>query len=362
MENIAVQQLDTASASSIDSALEDIFLVPYETLTICRPLGPYGRMLSLTPSVRSAPSPEFLFRLLTPHASHQSVVRKAAGDQFKNLENLIRGRHQSSATTRQVLAARLQCSLDFVAELDGSAPDGPLMPGLQQLVQLFEGIPSWLSEMVLSVNIPCPSCGANVIEDVDAWWKTHAPTIGEPEYRFVERLLRAVMGARLCELIAHHFATGAHPPSLRNLSGLTNPRRHAIGHWLTEIMSQLNLTSLSQLSAHMQLKGYDQNAYTHGRLRKWSAGLEAMPLTEGLNVARSIGTPPWNERRLCAARTFALVTEFIMASTGADDRVCAQTLLDARLKVLETNTDLVVRHLAVKWSNAATKSGQTATR
>lgn len=352
MENIAVDHQVSSDASATDTTFEEMFIVPYEPLAICRPIGPYGQMLSLTPGVRSVPSPELLYRLLTRHASHQALLRKATGDQFKNLENLIRGRHKSSATTRSVLAERLQCSLDFVAELDGSAPDGPLLPALQQVVQLFEGIPSWLAGTVLGVSIPCPCCGANLLDDVDAWWRKHAPTIGESEYRFIERLLRALIGASICELFANHFAGGS-PLSLGNLSALTNPKKHPIGNWLSEILAQLKLESLPKLSAHMQLQGHDQNAYAHGRLRKWSTGQDAMPLADGLNIARSVGLPPGNERRLCAARTLALATELVMASVAdieTSNRLNAQTILDARISALAANTELVFRRVTSKLS------------
>lgn len=352
MENIAVGKPAPLDKSPGDASLEDMFIVPYEPIAICRPLGPYGRMLSLAPGVRSAPSPEFLYRLLTSHASHQALLRTATGDQFKNLENLIRGRHQSSATTRSVLAERLRVNLDFIAELDGSAPSGPLLPALQQLAQLFEGIPSWLARTVLSVDVPCPCCGANLLNDVDAWWARHAPSIAAPEYRFVERLLRSLIGACLCERLAHHLS-GAQPPSLVNLSSLADPKRHPIGNWLAEILGQLNFQSLSQLSTHMQLKGYDENAYAYGRLRKWSAGQDAMPFAEGQNIAQSIGTPPGNERRLSAARAIALITEFIMASTSDAEisiRPRAQAVLEARLRALTVNTDLVCSRIADKLS------------
>lgn len=363
MENIVFEQSQPSDTSAADAALEEMFIVPYGSVTIIRPLGPYGRMLSLSPGVRSAPNADFLYRLLTNHSSHQALLRTATGDQFKNLENLIRGRHQVSATTRSVLAQRLQCGLDFIAELDGSAPNGPLVPGLQQLVQLFEGIPSWLAGTILSVNVPCPCCGANMVNDVDVWWQRHAPSLGQAEYRFVERLLRALIGASLCELLAHHL-TGARPPSLGNLSSLANPDRHPIGNWLAEILEQMSFQSMSQLTAHMQLKGHDENAYAHGRLRKWSAGLDVMPFAEGQSIARSSGTPPGNERRLCAARTIALATDFIMASASGDDlstRSKAQTVLDGRLRALGVNTELVCRRITGKLSitPAATPSSGT---
>ena len=352
MENTAVEPSDTAAAD--DRTLEDLFIVPFDALTICRSIGPYGRLLGLIPGVCTTPSPDFLTRLLTPHPSHQAVLRKVSGDQFKNLENLIRGRHRVSTTTRATLAGRLKCAPDFLDELTGSAPDGPLMPGLQQLVQLFEGVPSWLAGSVLSVEIACPCCGHNVLHDVDLWWHRHAPRIGQPEYRFVERMLRALVGASICELIAHHLAN-ASAPALGDLASLTNPDRHPIGNWLSEMLTQLNLESLSQLSMHMQLQGFGQNDYTHGRLRKWSSGQEAMPVADGANIAKIAGAQTSNERRLIAARTLAVATDLIMASTAdaeMSNRFHAQPVLDGRLRALSMNTDLVFRHIQRRFAKA----------
>lgn len=134
----------------------ELLLPPFPVAAVLRPLGPYGRMLDLEPMVPMAPNPEFLVRLLTGRASHQACIRHEAGPQYKNLENLIRGRHKVSPTTKQLLADTLGISIDDVEKLDGSAPEGPLIPGILAVFQIFEGLPMRVTAGVLDRDVPCP--------------------------------------------------------------------------------------------------------------------------------------------------------------------------------------------------------------
>ena len=122
-------------------------LTPFQPVEVLRALGPYCRILGLETAVPKAPDPEFIVWLLTGHASHQAGIRHEAGNQYKNLENLIRGRHKASATTKLVLANTLGLSLEDLERLDCSAPDGPLIPEILVMFRIVEALPKrWRRE------------------------------------------------------------------------------------------------------------------------------------------------------------------------------------------------------------------------
>lgn len=270
-------------------------------------------MLDLKPFEPHVPDPEFLVRLLTGQASHQAIVRARAGKHFKNLENLVRGRHQVTATSRTLLANDLHLSTDELDELDGANPDGPLMPELLGFFQVIENFGRSVLEVALSKHVACHCCGSNLIADVQAWWQREAPGLGEAEYRFIERLIVALQG--YSALIR---AFSVDDESADMMISLANPERHPIGNWLAKIQVALRCNSLSELAVHMQLQetAPHENAqcevFSHARLKKWSSGQDVMPFkaAEALLVA----SKKTNKAPFIMARTLALATEFLSAA------------------------------------------------
>lgn len=313
---------------------------PFPPVEVVRSLGPYGRMLELEPGCPKAPDPEFLVRLLTDLASHQAGIRKAAGANYKNLENLIRGRHKVSNTTKTLLAASLGIPVELLDSLENSAPSGPLVPIVLSLFQIVEGLPMRVTSGVLDHKVPCPCCGHNLLDDISHWWSKHAPGLGQAEYRFVERLLNAVLGAGLIERFIANL-TNRKTLDLDRLGGLANPSRHPIGNWLFEAQGILSCQSLAELAREMQLRGGVGATFSHGRLKKWSSGQDVMPLEAGEAIAEACGQKSNGMRRLIAARAISLVTEFVAAalpeSSTLAGRSAAQQLVHSRLEQLGQN-------------------------
>lgn len=342
MENHSVIE-KTSKKRLFDIDTSKLPLNPFHRIEILRSLGPYGRMLGLEPGIPKAPDSEFLVRLLTGHASHQASIRHEAGSQYKNLENLIRGRHKLSATTKQVLAITLGLSMENLETLEGSAPDGPLIPEILVLLQIIEALPMSITSGLLKTDVPCPCCGANVLDDVDVWWKKHASGMGQAEYHFAERLLQALLGAGLIERFVASLQKRT-DLSLDRLEDLVNPSRHPVGNWLSEAQDAIPCDSLAGLATAMQLRGGVGNTFSHSRLKKWSSGLDVMPLEAGQAIANACGQAKSGMRRLIAARTIALVTDFVTASlpygTGAGDRKTGQSVVQARLEQLIDNLQI----------------------
>lgn len=352
MENL----LPTPSAANkhiSDMTVGEFLTPPFQPVEVLRALGPYGRMLRLEPTISMAPDPEFLVRLLTGHASHQAYIRHEAGSLYKNLENLARGTHKVSRTTMQVLASRLGLPMEYLEKLAGSALDGPLMPDILTLFQMVEGFPMRATSGVLNRVVSCPCCGENLLDDVDAWWSKKAPGMGQEEYHFAERLLNAVLGASLIERVIA-LTKERVELSLDRLDALANPLRHPIGNWLWEAQNSMCRDSLAELAAVMQLRGGIGATFLHGRLKKWSAGQDVMPLEAGEAIAEAYGQPKRGLRRLIAARVIALVTDFVAASWPTATHVVgrkgagAQEVVHARLVQLSNNLQIATAAIAGK--------------
>jgi len=339
MENLPTTQ-DAANKPFSDMTIGELLITPFQPVEVLRALGPYGRMLNLEPTISKAPDPEFLVRLLTGHASHQACIRRESGNQYKNLENLIRGKHKVSLTTKLVLASTLGLSMEDLEKLDGSAPDGPLIPGILAMFQIVEGLPMLVTSAFLDREVTCPCCGKNLLDDVDAWWSKQAPGMRRAEYHFAERLLNAILGAGLIERFVALFQERAEQ-SLDGVGVLAHPLRHPIGNWLSEAQVAMSCDSLAELAAAMQLQGDVGPLFSHARMKKWSAGQDVMPLEVGTAIAEACGQTKSGMRRLIAARAIALVTDFVNASlpetTHAVGRRGAQEIVYTRLVQLGDN-------------------------
>ena len=330
------------------------FLTPlFPQVEVLRVLGPYGRMLRLEPAISMAPDPEFLVRLFTGHASHQAYIRHEAGSLYKNLENLARGRHKVSRTTMQALASRLGLTMEYLEKLAGSALDGPLIPDILTLFQMVEGFPMRVASGALNRVVSCPCCGENLLDDVDAWWSKKAPGMGQAEYHFAERLLNAVFGASLIERIIA-LTKERFELSLDRLDALANPLRHPIGNWLWEAQASMSCNSLAELATAMQLRGGVGATFSHSRLKKWSAGQDVIPLEAGEAIAEACGQAKSGMKRLIAARSIALVTDFVAASWPTVPHVAgrkgegAQEAVHARLVQLGNNLQMAISAMAGK--------------
>lgn len=340
MENPPTPILQTKPEKTVGELVQ----VPFWPVTVLRPLGPYGHMLDLEPGVPTSPDPEFLVRLVTGHQSHQAQLRHEAGAQFKNLENLVRGKHKSSPTTKAMLASKLGVPIDFIDKIDGCAPEGPLLPDLMTLFRMMEVIPTFVASAIFGIHVPCECCGANLIEDKDHWWSKAAPGIGVAELRFAERLLSAILGASLIESFLGQTQTPAEN-HLKYLANLSIPSKHPIGHWLTEAQTALGRDSLADLTTELQLRKETAPHFSYARMKKWSAGQDVMPVAAGEMIADACGKEHAKtlKLRLTAARAIAMVIDFVAATLPSDaGQRAARAIVAQRFDELGRNLWVVV--------------------
>lgn len=329
-----------ASLSHIESLAGT--LVPFEPVTLQRPMRAFSKVLGLTPGVAAPPDPEFLTYLLTGRPSHTAILRNALGNHFKSFENHLRRRHETSATTLKALSQAIDVPLEELGSWAHGQQDGPLLPGLQKWFQVLEGIPLQLATSALSANVPCPQCGHNVLEDIDAWWTKQALVLAAPEYRFVERVLRAAEGG-MTILALLNVLTGSLQPE-EKLSQFAHPRRHPMGHWLNAVQQACGCKSLSDLSVRMELTG--GRDWSPARMKKWSSGQDFIPTEAVEAIAAATGRAKYFDLLHVMARTLTFALEFIVASAQGDVppvRKQALQVVHDRLVRLEENIAIGTR-------------------
>lgn len=303
-------------AGNPDAAPDHLPSPAFAPLVLQRPIGPHGKPLRLVPGVPAVPDVEFIFFLVVGYKGHQAYLRQMAGPQFKNFENHIRGHHKLSATTRKTVADKLGMPVEFVDRLCHGRADGPLLP---QLLWVFHGIERFTEQVTssaLEVEVACPCCGHDVLDDLDAWWASQSLQLGKDEYGFVERVLRAVLGARL--LAAFFAPADAEAGDVEPVVDWAEPERHPMGNWFSHVLSRTGCHNLVELSVKLQLRqgATEQDAITHRRLKAWSSGSAPIPPAAVTAIEELAGVPGYG---LMAARSFALLGDFI-AATAIGDR------------------------------------------
>lgn len=350
MENLTPPPMVTASAPLV--AVGDL-VVPFDPVTIRRPLPTqtFASMLGLVPGITAAPDSEFIARLLTGRRSTDALVRRQVGGLYKNLENMLRGRHRVSDTTKTLLADALGIGCEVLERFVHGREDGPVMPQLADLFLLAENVPTRQMAFLLDVEVLCQCCGENMLDDQDTFWSRSDLALGQDEYRFVERLLNALFGA-------YRFLgwlRGTQIPSLQDLAATPG---YPIGNWLEELAGDRGAANLGEFATQLQLIS-DLPDFSHARLRKWSCGADQIP-PEKLEVLLAASSDPTLfHLRFIAARTIALLREFLSAASRLSDAPSspdAQRVLHKRLGRIAERFD-IARHVERKRQASLERAG-----
>lgn len=315
--------------------------VGFDPVTLQRPMRLFKGALSPTRTfdVPFEPDIDFLVRLVTDYRSHQALIRKSAGNQFKNLENLLRQRNQSSKGTIELISRAIEVKPEEIQAWAHGDEDGPLLPQLLQMFALLESVPSQFTAQALDIEVPCPCCKANILGDRDIFWHSQSILFEPPEFRFAERLLMAVIGANALFMLWIRLTDEANEVDWPHLYDLARPNHHPIGNWLAEIQVALGANSLSDLAEKMQLMGTPECNVPYERLKKWSSGMDLMPI----NVAKALCTEAGSHNKYWVsfflARAIAFVIDFLVAATTEDapKRVDVQSIVHHRLMGLGDN-------------------------
>lgn len=305
-----------------------------------------------------APSADFLVRLTSDAPTHQAWLRQALGSNYKNFENLLKGKGERSATTMALIETSLPGLNGVLDEgKEDRDPAGPFLPELLQAVQLIEGIPFKLFQALMAHELNCPHCGANILHDADIWWSQQAIRWGEGEYRFAERLITVLLSATVIRQLAV-MAKASDEYLLENVESLADPSKHPVGHWIRRVMQAHEVKTYAELAGELP---FDRKAkaITDQRLRKWASGrADLISLAAGHQLTAGLTQKPDLDNQLIAARVIAFAVDFLCAAApeGEPDRSSVQAIVHQRLGRLRVNAMLAIRGASTEKASIGAQS------
>ena len=292
------------------------------------------------------PEPDFLIRLVTDYRGHQHMVRAVTGPYYRDFDNFIRGRHHTAPHIRRLISAQTGIPEQTLTELVHGQSEGPLLPFILDAFAWIERIPQLLVTLFVAEPVPCKCCGANLLDDQDHFWSEQPFRLHPDEYRFVDRLLNMLVGIGAIVIFCSSESAEDEPFNWDGLVRLSSPGRHPIGNWLAGVQHVLKLGKLIELAEWMQLSRNRPLDVPYGRLKKWSAGEDLMPMS----VMRALAQAAKNRGHLLLtahlARGIAFVVDVVVASVPgeAPTRKAAQECVDARLNRLIENVQIALKH------------------
>lgn len=315
----------------------------FEPITLYRPMRVFGKAIAPSASIGKpfAPEADFLVRLITDYRGHQDMLRSETDVDFKNFENMMRGRHQLSPKSLSSLAERFGVGPDELTSWIHGNEHGALAPNLLGIFSLLETVPSAIVSQVLGTPILCKCCGANMLDDRDAFWRRQLVSYAAPEYEFAERLLRATVGAA-CMFAAVAGVLGKHF-QWDDVSSLAHPSKYPISHWLKLMQPHYDVSSLIDLSAKMQLMPATECQVSYGLLKKWSSGSELMPVTVANALTNNTDEPIRLALYFTLARTICFIVDFLCsAALEKPTRVQVQEIVHCRINGLIANMRMAI--------------------
>lgn len=342
MENLPGIGIDLGSmtiGALREMPLAELLIVPFAPLTLKRPLKLFGSALGLVPGVAAVPDPDFIVILLDG-AAHQRSLRALVGQQFKNLEHVLRGLHKPSPTTSRQVQAALGLDAAALQALVHGNKTGHLMPQYVAMFQLMEGLFFHLFKLLSSSVVSCAHCNANMLDDTAAWWRDAPVDLAPDAYGFVERLLKAVVGG---DVLLGLFNSPSRPaPGV--LDQLCSPDIHPIGQWMEQVRRQRKLASLWQLAMLGPMAQAGQDGIGEQRFAKWKSGQDLLPMDTARLMIKGIDHESKLKHGLMAARVFALAVDVVRATAqAAPTRAVAQMVVAQRFAKLKDNLRLSLR-------------------
>lgn len=310
----------------------------FAPITLYRPLQVFKTSFAPSKSIGTSflPDHDFLVRIVTDYRSHQAMLRTEANDNYKNLENLLRGRHQLSDKTMSSLSVRLNVAPEELVTWVHGQEDGPLAPKLLELFALLETIPGAVSSQALATAVLCKCCGGNMLDDRNVFWESQPVSYDSPEYEFAERLLRATVGSvsiikSIAGIIGETF-------SWDELCSLAHPAKYPTSHWFELVQTHYHVSSLAELSVKMQLMSASECRVPYERLKKWSSGQDLMPVAVAKALTKGTSEPNRLWIRFMLARTITFIIDFLCsAASTKPTRLEVQEIVYCRIRALVQN-------------------------
>lgn len=326
--------------------LTDTLVIPFEPITLRREMRLYQNVFEFTPKLPDVPKPEFLYQLLSGEKSYKAYVRSKIGESnLKNFENFIRGKNRLKDETIKRLADKLGIEPEALNLFVNKDEKTPLFGIVLNLFGILEAIPLKAYSYVNSMEVFCPCCKNNMMDDMAVWWDNNCLDIGLPEKAFVERILNAVFGSFLILTVVRGFMNQK-SRSTDWFIELANPSVHPTGNWLNIVKQSFHCNDLIELEKKLALGGIANGEITVRRLRDWSSGRDMMQVKYAMMIVDSIQDNRELKLQLIVARTYGFLTDFICAAREDDryERISAQKLIYDRMEVLRKKLTLFQKH------------------
>lgn len=338
-----------------EQTLQQLFVRPYGSLTIQRPIKHFAKAIGLVPRVPGEPNSDTLAKIYTNHRSHEAMVRSSfkSDTDHHNFENLVRGRNKTKDEIRGQLARQLGVTEDILMQMVHGRQDGPLLPQLLDIFNMTEGFFSWIFNKALEGFVPCPHCGNNELDDTVEFWSTLPDgQMNEPEYLFVERLLGAIMGWRLiCALLAKD--SSSHGDGFIGLPlDPADPGQHPVGNWLQVVRHAYGCAdnlALQNRLADLPEKRRPLRPVTQFRLNKWACGEGLVPTDLGKSLVKGLKNSSALEFALLEARALTFIQEFVTASILGDHppkKEMVRNLIYKRIQDMNHKLELNLKRLS----------------
>lgn len=315
-------------APSAARALQNVLSQPFEVLTLRRAMKLFATVLALTPGTPGVPSDDFLANFLSGRHTHLAMVRQGFGKDFKNFQNFALKRVETTPAVRQRLIQALEGDEQLLKILADSMRVGVLASQLAQLTRAGEGTLYQLMRVFSSGSIKCVHCKAELISRPAQWWGKQSCVLGEPEYRFVDRILYDLLAVILLPLaFKTNWSQKEH--AVGHFASLCEPGAHPFKHWLDLVRVAYRAKDLTALAIRAGLAGPSPDSH----LQRCSRGEMLTAETIGELTARLAQLKLLRDLGM-QTRALVFAIDFLMAANSGEDSLsweAAQAIVKARI-------------------------------
>lgn len=308
---------------------------PFERLILQRSMKLFPTALGLKPLQAGLPSDDFLANLLSGRQTHLAIIRNGFGKDFKNFQNYVLQRVQTTPEVRKRLLEAVDGSEELLELLANKMRNDVLVAQLAQITRAGEGTLYQVMRTLSSGSLKCEHCQAELISIPTSWWREQPCELGEAEYRFVDRLLYDVLATTLLPLVfrsnwAQKYEAAEH------LASLCNPGAHLFRNWLDLVRHAYRAKDLAALATRAGISGPSPDSH----LQRCARG-DMLTVDTIQEVTARLKDPAPLRNLGMQARALAFAIDFFVAAdSGATSLGWPDAQAIVRARVLQLFQDL----------------------
>lgn len=315
-------------APTVSQTLGEAFGLPYEPLTLCRPMQLFPTSLGLLPHSPQVPSDNFLANLVSGKRTHLAIVREIFGKNYKNFVNFARGEVSTSPKVYTALVQALNGDEELLSLFAKNMRLGILPVQTANVMRLIETVLNQLGSAASSGTGMCPACRQKRISQASQWWSEQKCSLGPPEYRFVDRLLLDTLAVVILPRAFSADWSQREDPATPVIS-MCASGAHPFKHWLKRVMVSHRASDLTSLATKSRLEGPSPDSHLQRCSRGEMLTLETIDaLTTGLDQPKPLRDLGRQTRAL------AFVIDFLIAANTHEEPLSwstAQQIIQERM-------------------------------